>query len=206
MRVVVADDHPAARAGIAAAIRKHPDLVLVGEASDGAEALDQIRELRPDVALLDLEMPRLDALEVLAALARELLPTRVLVISELADGAVVHEAVAAGAAGYLTKREPLRAISGAIRSVARGRRHLSADAQTALLDELERRLRSRPLLTERELEILRLTAAGVSSAEIARQLYLSESTVKNHQQHAYRKLGVAKAPAAVYEAMRRGLL
>jgi two-component system, NarL family, nitrate/nitrite response regulator NarL len=207
VRILIADDHPLVRQAIAVAIRRQPDLEIVGEASNGTEALESIRNLRPDVALIDLRMSPLGGLQVLAALAKENLPTRVLVLSAFSDGADVHEALLAGAAGYLTKDQPLGEIREGIRRVARGERYLSPEAQAALLEQLQLSARiTRPPLSPRELDILRLTAEGKSSAAIGKELHISQSTVKNHQQHIYDKLGVSNAPAAIHEAMSRGLL
>ena len=207
VRILIADDHPLVRQAIAVAIRRQPDLEIVGEASNGTEALEHIRKLRPDIALLDIKMSPLSGLQVLAALAKEDLPTRVLVLSAFSDGVDVHEALLAGAAGYLTKDQPLGEIREGIRRVARGERYLSPEAQAALLEQLQISARiTRPPLSPRELDILRLTAEGKSSAAIGKELHISQSTVKNHQQHIYDKLGVSNAPAAIHEAMSRGLL
>jgi two-component system nitrate/nitrite response regulator NarL len=207
VRVFVADGFPVTREGASSAIRRQSDLELVGVAEGGAQALEGIRELRPDVALLDAELPELDGLAIVAALASDEIPTRVVLFSSDGGGAVVHAAISAGAAGYLTKAEPLRAIVDAIRTVARDGRYVSSEAQSALLVYLQlRETVDRPLLTDRELDILALTADGLSSSEIGRRLFLSQSTVKNHQHHMYDKLGVSKAPAAVREAIRRRLI
>jgi DNA-binding NarL/FixJ family response regulator len=203
-RVLVADDHPVVRAGITTAIRRHPHLTLVGEAEDGDRALELIRELAPDVALLDATLPGLDGLQVLSSIEADGLPTRVLLLSDSCNGAEVHEAISAGAASYLTKGEPVAVICDSIRRVADGERCLSAQAQAALLEHLTEL--DRPLLTAREFEILALMAQGSSSATIGRQLYVSESTVKNHRRHIYAKLGVTNGPAAVHQAMRVGLI
>jgi two-component system nitrate/nitrite response regulator NarL len=207
VRILVADDHPLVRQAIAVAIRRQPDLEVVGEASNGTEALERIRKLKPDVVLLDLRMSPQGGLQVLTALANEDLPTRVLVLSAFSEGVDVHEALLAGAAGYLTKDQPLGEIREGIRRVARGERYLSPEAQAALLEQLQISARvTRPPLSPRELDILRLTAEGKSSAAIGKELHISQSTVKNHQQHIYDKLGVSNAPAAIHEAMSRGLL
>lgn len=207
VRVLVADNHPIVRKGVAMTIRDQRDLNMVGEAEQGAQALDRMRVLHPDVALLELRMPQLDGLQVLSAAARESLSTRVLLFSAFSSGVEVHEAMVAGAAGYITKDEPTQRLCEAVRKVASDQRYLSQRAQAALLDQLQLSAgRNRTPLTERELEILRLTAEGNSSAKMGRRLSLSQSTVKNHQQHIYDKLGVSNAPAAIYQAMRRGLL
>jgi two-component system nitrate/nitrite response regulator NarL len=204
--VLVADGQPIARAGVTAAISREPDLSLVASVADGGQALERIRELAPTVALLDVEMPGLSGLQVLEAVGGEHLRSRVLLIAAESAGADVHDAMVAGAAGYLTKQEPLDVVSEAIRAAAGGRQYLSPASQAALVEHIRIGGRRQTLLSMRELDILRLTAEGITSAGIGHRLHLSQSTVKNHQQNLYGKLGVHNAPAAIYQAMRRGLL
>ncbi len=207
VRVLVADDHPVVREGVAQAIRRHSDLALVREVENGVDALEAIRSLRPEVALVDRDMPGLDGLQVVASVIHQALPTRVVMLADSVAGTDVYESITAGAAGYVSKREPLRVLREAIRTVASGGRFLSADAEATLLDQLQLRTTlTRPLLTQRELEILRLTGEGMSSSAVGQELHLSQSTVKNHLQHIYDKLGVSNAPAAIHQAMRHGLL
>ena len=208
MTVLVADEHPVVREGVAMAVRRNVHLDLVATAEGGALAFERIRALSPQVALVDRTMPDVDGMQVLRMVVQADLATRVVLFAEDAEGDDVHEAVVVGAAGYVDKHEPLRAISEAICRVARGERYLSPQAQAALIERLTLRPSSsvHRLISERELEILQRTAEGASSAQIGRQLHLSQSTVKNHQQHIYEKLGVSKAPAAVLEAVRLGLL
>ena len=204
--VLVADGQPLARAGVIATIDRQPDLRVVAAVDDGVKALHRIRNLAPAVALLEVRMPRLGGLPVLEAVRAERLPSRVVLIATRAIGGEVHDAMAAGAAGYLTKRESLDTICDALREAADGREYLSAESQSALVDQIRMGHNKHALLSLRELEILRLTAEGVTSAGIGRRLHLSQSTVKNHLQNLYAKLGVHNAPAAIYQAMRRGLL
>ncbi len=207
MTVLVADEHPVVREGVATAVRRNVHLDLVATAEGGALAFERICALSPQVALIDRTMPEVDGMQVLRMVIQAELATRVVLFAEDAEGDDVHEAVVAGAAGYVDKHEPLRAISEAICRVGRGERYLSPQAQAALFDRLTVRPSSvHRLLSERELEVLQRTAEGASSAQIGRGLHLSQSTVKNHQQHIYEKLGVSKAPAAVLEAVRLGLL
>ena len=206
-RVLVADDHPLYREGVIRAIRERPDLELVAECDDGREALDRIKELRPDVAVLDVKMPGLDGTGVLNAVEREQLPTRVAFLSAYLDGAVVYSAVSGGAAAYLSKEADRAEICDAIAAVARGETILASEAQAGIAREVRvRRGDERPILTSREREILELTSNGRSAPQIAGELYLSTATVKTHLQHLYEKLGVSDRAAAVAEAMRRGLL
>jgi two-component system nitrate/nitrite response regulator NarL len=205
VRVLVADDHPVYLDGLTAAIGRADDLELVATCQDGVDALETIRSLAPDVAVLDLKMPRLDALDVLAALDGEAVRTRVLVLTAFPDGEAVHRALSTGAGGYLVKDEPRQRICEAIRAVASGRAVISEPAQTAMAGELRNR-HDGPGLTRREREILLLLADGLSAREIAARLVLGTATVKTHLHHLYEKLGVTDRAAAVAVAMRRGML
>lgn len=207
VRVVIADDHPLFRDALAGVVRRSRELDLVGDAADGRAALEQVRERRPDVAVLDMRMPDLDGMRVLNAIVRDDLPTRVLFLSAFSDGSTVYAALGAGAAGYLSKDSPASSIAEAISTVARGGTVLPADMHGEIAAAI--RLRScgvRPALTRREHEVLTLAAAGHPSGEIARRLHLSQATVKTHLRGLYQKLSVSDRAAAVAEAMRRGLL
>ena len=206
--VVVADDHPLFREGIERAVRERPDLELVGAAADGREALDRIRELEPQVAVLDVRLPQLDGLQVLNALTRDGSPTRVLFLSASGDPELVYRAVQSGAAGYFRKEADRDAILNGIAAVAGGRTAIEPELQSGVFDQI--RLRGtgdeRPILTVREREVLTLMAEGLSGPQIAEQLIVALPTVKTHQTRLYEKLGVSERAAAVAEAMRRGLL
>jgi two-component system, NarL family, nitrate/nitrite response regulator NarL len=207
-RVLVADDHPVYLDGLAAAIQRAEDLELVATCRNGEEALNRIREDPPDVAVLDLRMPRLGAQAVLAELAEAgSPPCPVLVLSVHVDGEDVHECISLGAAGYIAKDADRSEICDAIRSVADGRTVLSDDAITSMASELQqRRTVQQGLLTDREGEVLSLLATGASAPDIATQLHLSAATVKTHLHNLYAKLGVSDRAAAVAEGMRRGLI
>jgi two-component system nitrate/nitrite response regulator NarL len=190
------------------AISERPDLELVGEASNGRDALAGIEDLKPDVALVDIRMPGLDGLEVLGALRRDTANTEVLLLSAHVDSDLAYRAVAAGAKGYLSKQAARQEICDGIAAVAAGGTAFALDVQTGLATELHERERGQqgPLLTAREREVLKLVAAGHSAPEIADRIHLSPATVKSHLQAIYDKLGVAERAAAVAEGMRRGLL
>lgn len=206
-RVVVADDHPVYLDGLAAAIQRTGDLELVATCRDGAEALDAIRSLDPDVAVLDLRMPRVDAAGVLTELAESEKRPAVLILSVSVEGPEVHECLSLGASGYVAKDANRSEICDAIRDIARGGTVLSPEAQSSMAGELQqRRSVEREQLTGREREILDLLAVGASAPDIAAKLYLSTATVKTHLQHLYRKLEVSDRAAAVAEGMRRGLI
>jgi two-component system nitrate/nitrite response regulator NarL len=206
--VLIADDHPLFREAIARVIGEQPELELVAEASDGSAALDKIRELTPDVAVIDVRMPNLDGSDVLATLRKEGLPTNVVFLSAFLDSKTVYEAVAAGANAYLSKEADSDEIVTAIRAAARGETILGPEVQTGLAEQIRFREENeaRPRLSEREHEVLRLIAQGLSAPEIGERIHLSTATVKTHLQHLYEKLGVSERAAAVAEGMRRGLV
>jgi two-component system nitrate/nitrite response regulator NarL len=207
VRVVVAEDHPLFRDAIVRAVKERPDFELVAEVADGRKALAEIRRLQPDVAVIDLKMPKLDGLQVLNALRRDGLSTRVVLLSAFLEGSVAFEAVAAGAAAYISKDAERERICDTIAAVARGETVLAAEIQAGVADEIRQRYRpERPQLSKREQEVLVHVAEGRSAPEIANLLYLSPTTVKGHLQSLYEKLGVSDRAAAVAEAMRRGLI
>lgn len=208
VRVLVADDHPIFREGIVRAVKDRPDLELVGEAGDGRGALEQIKLLEPDVAVLDIRMPGLEGTQVLTALKRDGNPTEVLFLSAFMESELAYLTVAEGARGYLSKESSRQEICEAILSVSRGDTALAPEVQAALAQEIRHRERvhGRPDLTPRESEVLQLIAEGLSAPDIARQIHLSPTTVKTHLGTLYEKLGVSDRAAAVAEGMRRGLL
>jgi two-component system nitrate/nitrite response regulator NarL len=201
------DGQPLYRDAVAHAISARPELELVGAACDGREALEAIGASRPDVAIIGGTLDGLSGRQVLNAVARDGLGTRVLMIAARPDPKQVYSALAEGAAGYLTKDTDARELCEAIAAVARGETVLSAELQACVAGEIRfREPRSRPVMTARERETLRLIAEGLSAPDIGNALHLSTATVKTHLQHIYGKLGVSERAAAVAEAMRRGLL
>ena len=207
-RVLIADDHPLFREAIARVIGERPELELVAEATDGRDALARIRELSPDVAVIDVRMPGLNGSDVLVALREEGLATRVVFLSAFLDSKTVYDAVAAGASAYLSKEADSTEIVQAISAAARGETILGPEVQTGLAEQIRLREESdsRPRLSEREQEVLELIAQGLSAPEIGERIHLSTATVKTHLQHLYEKLGVSERAAAVAEGMRRGLV
>ena len=166
-----------------------------------------IRELQPDVAVLDMAMPELDGMQVLQAVEREGLATRVVFLSASAGGPVVYEALGAGAAAYLSKNAPAEEIRNAVLTVGRGGTVIPAQAHEGIAAEIRvRAAEARPLLTEREQQILSLAADGHSVTDMATRLHVSHGTVKSHLQNLYQKLGVSDRTAAVAEALRRELI
>ncbi|MDI9884685.1 response regulator transcription factor [Streptomyces sp. HNM0645] len=209
VRVVVADDHPIYREGIIRALGQSGLIEVVAEAGDGAEVLEHIRTHRPDVALVDYKLPKLDGLAVVHAVARDGLPVRVIVLSAYTEDSVVFRAVEEGAAGYLAKDATRREIVDAVLKVARGGTALPPDLTSGLMEQVRLRAAAgedRVLLSEREQQVLRAFAEGKSVPQIAEELFLAPSTIKTHTQRLYEKLDVGDRAAAVAEAMRRGLL
>jgi two-component system nitrate/nitrite response regulator NarL len=208
VRVLVADDHPLYREGIVRAIKERPDLDLVAEAGDGRDALDEIKRLEPDVAVLDIRMPGLEGIQVLNALSRDEVATSVLFLSAFMEDELAYQAVAGGAKGYLSKESSRQEICEAIATVARGGTVMAPEAQAGLAEQVRERERAegRPELSPRELEVLHLIADGLSAPDIGKQIHLSPATVKTHLRSLYEKLGVSDRAAAVAEGMRRGLL
>ena len=206
--VLIADDHPLFREAIARVIAERSELELIAEASDVRSALEKIRELQPDVAVIDVRMPELDGSDVLVALREEGLRTNVVFLSAFLDSKTVYDAVAAGANAYLSKEAETGEIVTAILAAARGETILGPEVQTGLAEQIRFREEneSRPRLSEREHEVLRLIAEGLSAPEIGERIHLSTATVKTHLQHLYEKLGVSERAAAVAEGMRRGLV
>ncbi|MFM9032923.1 MAG: response regulator [Mycobacterium sp.] len=205
--VVVADDHPLFRDGLVRALTGSGLVEVVAEAEDGPSAFAAIKEHRPQVALLDLQMPGMDGAQVAAATLRDELPTRVLLVSANNDSAIIYHALQQGAAGYLPKESSRSEIVNAVLDCARGRDVVAADLASGLAAEIRRRAEpSGPTLSAREREVLGMIAEGASIPMIAKQLFLAPSTVKTHVQRLYEKLGVGDRAAAVAEAMRRGLL
>ena len=205
--VVVADDHPLYRAGLVDAIAERPDLELVAECAGGRDAVEQILAHRPDVALLDMRMRDLDGVAVLEEIARAGSRTRVVFLSAYEEGEVVHGALTAGAAGYLSKETDRDEICDAIASAVDGEIVVSPNLPGVLVAYLHRRSDAgKPRLGGRELEVLRLTAEGLSAPEIAETLGIGATTVKTHLQRVYRKLEVTDRAAMVARALRLGLL
>ena len=205
--VVVADDHSVYREGVVRALVASGQVEVIAEAEDGRSALAKIRELHPDVAVLDYRLPELDGIAITNAVVREQLPTRVLVVSAFTDSGVVYKVLETGAAGFVSKEARREQIADAVLACARGETVVPPDVAAGLVSEIRlRRHLDGPALTPREQEILQLIAAGRSLPEIARELYLGLTTVKTHVQHLYEKLGVSDRAAAVATAMRRGLL
>jgi two-component system nitrate/nitrite response regulator NarL len=208
VRVLVAEDHPIYREGIVRAVKERPDLEFVGEAADGRQALEGIRRLAPDVAVLDIRMPGLDGTQVLGALRRDGVDAQVLFLSAFMEPELAFSTIAAGARGYLSKESSRQEICDAIVAVARGGTAYASEVQEGLQSAVrDHGLNDGvPSLTDREHQVLQLVAEGLTAPDIGRRIHLSPATVKTHLRTLYEKLGVSDRAAAVAEGMRRGLL
>jgi DNA-binding NarL/FixJ family response regulator len=201
IRILVVDDHPLLREGVSAILEDSLDMVVVGEACDGAEAIARFRELQPDVTLMDLQMPVMNGVEAITKIRADFPDARILVLTTYAGDVQAVRALKAGATGYLLKSSLRTEMLDAIHNVHRGRRHVHRDvaAEIALhvVDES---------LSDREAEVLRLVAVGKANKEIAHALSLSEETVKAHLKNIFAKLDVADRTHAVTVAARRGII
>ncbi|WP_255595999.1 response regulator transcription factor [Cellulomonas sp. C5510] len=203
VRVLLADDHPVVRSGLAGLLAVEPDIEVVGEVADGAAAVQAAAELRPDLVLMDLRMPVLDGAAATARIVAELPGVRVLVLTTYETDADILRAVEAGATGYLLKDTPREQLVAGVRAAARGESALSPSVASRLVQQVRG---ESDRLTARELEVLGRVAQGLSNAAIGRELFIAEATVKTHLLRAFGKLGVDDRTAAVTVAMQRGLL
>ncbi len=202
--VLIVDDHPVVRDGLKGMFAGEPGFTVVGEASDGDEAVAKAAVLQPDVVLMDLRMPGTGGVEAIEMLAQRGIESRVLILTTFDTEADVLPAIEAGATGYLLKDAPRQELLRAVRAAAKGEAVLSPAIATRLLGQVRRP--AGETVSERELEVLRLVARGSTNRETADRLFISEATVKTHLLHIYAKLGVNDRAAAVAAAYDRGLL
>lgn len=202
--LLIVDDHPVVRDGLRGMFSADPRFEVIGEAADGAEAIVAAERLRPDVILMDLRMPRTDGVTAIKALVERGVPARVLVLTTYDTDSDVLPAIEAGATGYLLKDAPREELFRAVEAAAQGQAVLSPAVATRLMGQM-RQPASEPL-SQREQEVLELVAKGSTNREAAKQLFISEATVKTHLLHVYAKLGVNDRAAAVAAAFSRGYL
>jgi len=209
MRVLIADDHGIVRSGLRLLLERQPDIEVIGEAADGAEAREMAIRERPDLAILDVRMPKLTGLQATREIKRQAPEVSVLILSMHDDERYLFEALKAGASGYVLKTQADADLVEAIRAVERGEPFLTPAAQQTLIKDVLERGREGvgdEDLTPREEEIVKLVAEAHTTREIAEILHLSEKTVENHRGNAMRKLGMRDRVELVRYAIRRGLI
>ncbi|MCW2913932.1 MAG: DNA-binding response regulator [Actinomycetia bacterium] len=202
IKVLLVDDHPVVREGLRGMLSGEDDLHVVAEASGAAEAVAAVRKHHPDVVLMDLRMPGADGVEATARVLAQRPQTKVVVLTTYETDSDILRAVEAGAAGYLLKDASRQDLAQAIRAAARGETVLAPSVAAKLVS----RMRAPVDLSPREIEVLRLVARGHTNAEIGRELFISEATVKTHLLRTFGKLGVSDRTAAVTSALERGIL
>ena len=204
LRILIVDDHPVVRTGLAGMLGAEDDLEVVGEAGDGEEAVAFAHRLRPDVVLMDLRMPRVDGAEATARIIASDPDIKVLVLTTYDTDSDIVRAVEAGATGYLLKDTPRVELAAAVRAAARGETVLAPPVAARLVGRL--RAPAKEQLTPREAEVLAAVARGLSNAEVGKVLFIGEATVKTHLLRIFAKLGVDDRTAAVTRAYERGIL
>jgi DNA-binding NarL/FixJ family response regulator len=209
IRVLIADDHTVVRDGLAAVLSRRPDITVVGEASNGVEAVEKAAQLHPDVILMDLRMPEMDGAEAMRRIRERDPEVRFLVLTTFDNDEYIFEAIQAGAKGYLLKDASREDLFRAVAAVYRGESLIQPAVASRVLDrfvELSQRTVPGETLSEREIEVLRLMARGAANKEIAAALFISESTVKTHIANIFQKLDVNDRTEAVTTALQKGII
>jgi DNA-binding NarL/FixJ family response regulator len=209
IRVLIADDHTVVRDGLAAVLARRPDITVVGEASNGIEAVEKAEQLHPDVILMDLRMPEMDGAEAMRRIRERDPEVRFLVLTTFDNDEYIFEAIQAGAKGYLLKDASREDLFRAVVAVYRGESLIQPAVASRVLDrfvELSQRTVPGETLSEREIEVLRLMARGAANKEIAAALFISESTVKTHIANIFQKLDVNDRTEAVTTALQKGII
>ncbi len=201
IRVFTVDDHPLLREGIAAIIDNEPDMLIIGQASNGREAIQQFREQRPHVTLMDLRLPDISGIDAMIAIRNEFSEARIVMLTTFEGDVEIQRALAAGARGYILKNMPPRDLVDVVRQVHAGKKRIPAEVAAQLAEHV-----SDEALTGREREVLQHVAGGNRNRDIADLLFISEETVKVHIKHIMEKLGASDRTEAVTIAVRRGII
>ena len=201
IRILAVDDHPMLREGIAAAIARQPDMILVGEAVNGREAIEAFRTTRPDVTLMDLQMPQMNGVEAISAIRAEFPGARIIVLTTYKGDVQALRALKAGASGYLLKSALRKEMMDAIRTVFAGRPAIPAEIAVQIAEHV-----AADALSELEVDVLQCVARGAANKEVAIQLHTSEETVKVHVKHILEKLAATDRTHAVTIALSRGII
>ena len=204
LSILIADDHPVVRDGLRGMLESQADFEVVGEAADGAQAIQLTEELRPEIVLMDLRMPLVDGVTAIREIKNSQAETQILVLTTYDSDADILPAIEAGATGYLLKDSSREELYGAIRATARGDTVLAPTVAARLVGQMRAPAEER--LSSRELEVLQLVAEGASNKDIASRLHISQATVKSHLIHIFGKLGVSDRTAAVTVALQRGIM
>lgn len=204
IRILIADDHPVVREGLAGMLSSQPDLLVVGTAENGHEAVTLADQYQPDVLLMDLRMPKMDGVQAIEAIRQKRPSAAILILTTYDSDTDIVRAVAAGATGYLLKDTPREELFRAIRAANRGESVLAPTVASRLMTRM--RTPVEEPLSSREIEVLQLVARGQSNQEIGRALHISTATVKTHLLHIFAKLGVTDRTAAVTVALEKGIL
>lgn len=209
IRILIVDDHPVVREGLATMLARQVGMAVVGEAGDGSAAIEKAMETRPDVILMDLRMPVMDGVEAMRQITERLPSTRFIVLTTYDNDDYIFKGIEAGARAYLLKDSPREELFKAIRAVHRGESLIQPSVASKVLDRfatLSRQAHATELLSEREMAVLRLMATGAANKTIAAHLCISESTVKTHVQSIFQKLDVSDRTEAVTHALQRGII
>ena len=207
IRILITDDHAVVREGLRTLIRTEPGMEVIGEAADGVEAVEIACALKPDVILMDMVMPRMGGLEAIQKIKEECPDANILVLTSFSDDETVFPAIKSGALGYLLKNTSPNLLLNSIREVYKGKPSMSSDIANKLMSELQRKSKlplTKEPLTDRELDVLKLVAQGLTNQEIADQLVISEGTVRTHVSSILSKLHLANRTQAALYALREG--
>lgn len=201
IRIFCVDDHPLMREGIAAVVRNEPDMLLVGEAQCGRDAIAEFRTHRPDVTLMDLRLPDISGIDALIAIRTEFKDARMIMLTTFDGDAEIQRALEAGAQGFMLKSMPRKQLVEMIRKVHSGKRHVPPEVAAQLVEHL-----GYEALSKREIEVLQKIAGGNRNSDIAALLFITEETVKGHVKHIMEKLGASDRTEAVAIGLRRGII